>query len=240
MVAVSAMTGVVAVVTVFAARKSAASVAIVRNAAIATNVMRKRPRVTSRTAATGERQERRPRGERKERRDRQKPEAVVSEPTAELPAIEAMAAITATVSASEASESGNSEEQGARRRGRRGGRGRGERRNEAESNAAAPVEATETTAIPLEVAPIIAPVSEEPVVVVIPAPEPVVQVAEPAPAIVDAVAQIAEPLVTPPAIELSAIEPVAPQESFLQGAVRRARSRGNGSGACGSSRRSAG
>ncbi|MGV0949455.1 MAG: Rne/Rng family ribonuclease [Azonexus sp.] len=178
----------------------------------------KAPRDES-TAATGERQERRPRGERKERRDRQKPEAVVSEPTAELPAIEAMAAITATVSASEASESGNSEEQGARRRGRRGGRGRGERRNEAESNAAAPVEATETTAIPLEVAPIIAPVSEEPVVVVIPAPEPVVQVAEPAPAIVDAVAQIAEPLVTPPAIELSAIEPVAPQESFLQGAV---------------------
>jgi ribonuclease E len=55
--------------------------------------------------------------------------------------------------------------------------------------------------------------------VVIPAPEPVVKVAEPAPAIVDAVAQIAEPLVTPPAIELSAIEPVAPQESFLQGAV---------------------
>ena len=242
MVAVSAMTGVVAVATVFAARKSAAKRGDrqergnrnERNA-------EKAPRDES-TAATGERQERRPRGERKERRDRQKPEAVVSELTAELPAAEAMAAISRRRSRQRSF--GIRQQRRARRSSawpswwpwawRASQRSR-------EQRSRARLKQPKRLPYRLEVAPIIAPVSEEPVVVVIPAPEPVVQVAEAAPAIVDTVAQIAEPVVTPPAIELSAIEPVAPRESIparLRSTCQK--SRKCVVGACGSSRSSAG
>jgi ribonuclease E len=181
----------------------------------------KTPRDES-TAATGERQERRPRGERKERRERQKPEALVSELTADLPAAELMAVSAVTAPAGEISEAGGSDEQGARRRGRRGGRGRGERRNEAENSATAPAEASETAVLLADVAPTVA-LAETPVVAVEPASqpvsEPVMLAAEATPAVVEIIAQIAEPVSMPTAVEPSAIEPVLSETPIPDAAV---------------------
>ena len=181
----------------------------------------KTPRDES-TAASGERQERRPRGERKERRERQKPEALVSELTADLPAAELMAVSAVTAPAGEISEAGGSDEQGARRRGRRGGRGRGERRNEAENSATAPAEASETAVLLADVSPTVA-LAEKPVVAVEPtseqASEAVMLAAEATPAVVEIMAQIAEPVSMPTAVEPSAIEPVLSETPIPDAAV---------------------
>jgi ribonuclease E len=126
-----------------------------------------------------------------------------------------MASSATTATAGEVSESGGSDEQGGRRRGRRGGRGRGERRNEAENSTAASVETSEAVAVPVEVAPMLAPV-EAPVIAVAPASEMPVQVAEAAPVVVETITQIAEPVFAPPAVEQSAIEPLAPQAPALE------------------------
>jgi len=181
----------------------------------------KTPRDES-TAASGERQERRPRGERKERRERQKPEALGSELTADLPAAELMAVSAVTAPAGEISEAGGSDEQGARRRGRRGGRGRGERRNEAENSATAPAEASETAVLLADVSPTVA-LAEKPVVAVEPtseqASEAVMLATEATPAVVEIMAQIAEPVSMPTAVEPSAIEPVLPETPIPDAAV---------------------
>jgi len=181
----------------------------------------KTPRDES-TAASGERQERRPRGERKERRERQKPEALGSELTADLPAAELMAVSAVTAPAGEISEAGGSDEQGARRRGRRGGRGRGERRNEAENSATAPAEASETAVLLADVSPTVA-LAEKPVVAVEPtseqASEAVMLAAEATPAVVEIMAQIAEPVSMPTAVEPSAIEPVLSETPIPDAAV---------------------
>jgi ribonuclease E len=151
-------------------------------------------------AGSGERQERRPRGERKERRERQQPEAVENKVTQAI----------AQSPSGEASEAQGNEEQGARRRGRRGGRGRGERRNEAESTAIAPV----TEAASLADAPFEPVVAQEPVVVVVPATiEAVVAVEAP-----EAVAQVTEQatvLETTPVVEISVPGPVVAENATV-------------------------